>query len=380
MSDGSPGRGSLTAGPHPCPWTYELPEWIEFDGFWVEEIEFYPGLTVLAAISEEADLLLAIDADGLTRSLDVSDPFYFDNFYGFPGVSILRDSQFAVAAHHLYDFDANSTVLLYEKSAVSTTFVWDSSVITFPNAEREGEDLQHAVLFGDSVWASGASVSRYDFEDDSYTGVRYGYSGAPDRAGEFVLFADFEDGEVYDSKGEIVREVPGRSLHLDLDGERYRTVSLGEDRQLYALDLGTAAERVLDSEPLAIADFTNVPEYSDESSHIILAADGGNVLVQEYRWGSGTYHLYLVNESCTPRPSLPPPDIAFVNPEPFDPTGEPGSGNTSEYGSCLAQVRGNGYCFESTEAREAYIETELIGRPEYGDIWIGRFDEEVVAP
>jgi len=57
-----------------------------------------------------------------------------------------------------------------------------------------------------------------------------------------------------------------------------------------------------------------------------------------------------------------------------------GAGNSTAHPWCLAQVEGLGFCFGDSAARDLYIETALLGHPEYGDIWIGRFDEEVVAP
>jgi|GEM_PF-5638550 len=48
---------------------------------------------------------------------------------------------------------------------------------------------------------------------------------------------------------------------------------------------------------------------------------------------------------------------------------------------CVAQVETSaGYCFGAIADRETYIIGQLLGRPVLGTIWIGRFDEEAVAP
>lgn len=48
---------------------------------------------------------------------------------------------------------------------------------------------------------------------------------------------------------------------------------------------------------------------------------------------------------------------------------------------CLVQIEdSSSACFESSSNRETYIQEELLGNSDYGTIWIGRFDEEVVAP
>jgi len=89
------------------------------------------------------------------------------------------------------------------------------------------------------------------------------------------------------------------------------------------------------------------------------------------------------------RPQVHITDAVFQGqalPEPLpDPDGASqvfnGASTAEEFPLCAVQVeRGTGHCFATDDARQQYISDDLIGNPQFGTVWIGRFDEEVVAP
>lgn len=83
---------------------------------------------------------------------------------------------------------------------------------------------------------------------------------------------------------------------------------------------------------------------------------------------------YELAEPVLPAPSLPRPDFSFS-------TTLWGQVNSTLWPECLVQVSSEtGWCFETIEERDQYIASSLLGEAKFGDIWIGRFDEEVVAP
>jgi len=76
-----------------------------------------------------------------------------------------------------------------------------------------------------------------------------------------------------------------------------------------------------------------------------------------------------------------PESAAESLPEPPEPFVEHSFGNDPTNPLCVVPLESNtGYCFADETTRMAYIENALIDNPQYGTIWIGRFDEEVVAP
>lgn len=82
---------------------------------------------------------------------------------------------------------------------------------------------------------------------------------------------------------------------------------------------------------------------------------------------------WVAPESIVDMPAPLVGGVQYVAPQDGDPqSAEPWC--TVNVGSML------GYCFATTVERETYIATQLLGVPDLGDIWIGRFDEEVVAP
>lgn len=77
------------------------------------------------------------------------------------------------------------------------------------------------------------------------------------------------------------------------------------------------------------------------------------------------------------------PPQSLPNPLNLGYDGNPYTGSFSSefYPLCVVAIDINdGWCFSDTFGRDGYIEDALLGTNDYGTIWIGRFDEEAVAP
>jgi len=343
------------------------------DPGYVIDIAHASGLTVLSSY----DKIVVVEESGLSQELPVPAGYYLDDFYSYADVSVLNGNTFAVAASA-----DEAAALVYRKTAISTTYYWALTEVVIPGSN--GEETYAVEIFDDEIWIEADNFYRYSFDSGEFSTVdRSFFFNA--RVGDYLLFYD-QDWfaqrtfvEVVNSRGEPVAsleiEDESAELSLDIDGERYRLVVASSDATIVSYDLGTAAAPVAVLEPVLLFDAAE----SGAGSVYGLTAAGGNTQFYLYNDDDFSERLLLVPKVCGTSP-LPAPDSTVVNPEPFDVSGASGPGNTFDYPWCLAQITGDAYCFDTSAARQSYIEGELIGHPEYGTIWIGRFDEEVVAP
>jgi len=129
----------------------------------------------------------------------------------------------------------------------------------------------------------------------------------------------------------------------------------------------------------SIAPFAQVEESFVGLEFLVKISGDGDRLVVPVSGFSNARRIYDISGYVhVPNEALPPPTqvngvegthVAYL------------ANLGSEHPHCAVNVdSGQGWCFELSADREAYIDNGLLGNPGYGTIWIGRFDEEVVAP